>query len=151
MQDDAEPCQGFDKACRAALAAKPDEVVCFYVGGGRIGWPVERAAAAGLHWAVLDPKLWVPLVATAFPRGIIEELLAWAENDPFAAKSRGDDSVVGKFMRERRHTTWATIPNLVQHSDVVPSVLRSRNAAGRNISRVSVCYIGEEDPTQITW
>lgn len=151
IQDDAVPCLGFDTAARSALAVKPDRIVCFYVGGGRVGEPLVKAAVSCASWAALDQNLWVPLVATAFPRAIVAELLEWAESDSFAQKSRGDDAVLGKFMRAKGHIAWATIPNLVQHPDVLPSLIRRTAAAGRDRNRVAVCWVGEEDVSQIVW
>jgi hypothetical protein len=151
IQDDAIPCPGFATAARTALSIKPDKIVCFYVGGGRVGEPLVKAAVSCRNWATLDQRLWVPLVATAFPVAIVRDLLEWATTDSFAQKSRGDDAVIGKYMRERGLTAYATVPNLVQHPDVLPSVVRRTNAHGRDKNRVAACWIGDYPVEEITW
>jgi hypothetical protein len=151
VQDDALPCPGFDNAARTALAMRPDVMVCFYVGGGRVGDPLVHAAVRCVSWAPLNRDLWVPLVATAFPRAIVTDLLAWADKEPYAARAKGDDAVLGRFMRDKGLTAWATIPNLVQHEDMVPSIMRRTSARGTDRNRTAVCWIGDEDVASIQW
>lgn len=151
IQDDAVPCAGFAEAARTALSVKTDKIVCFYVGGGRAGDPLVRAAAECRNWVTLNRNLWIPLVATAFPVAVVRDLLEWAETDAFAQRSRGDDAVLGKFMRARGITPWATVPNLVQHPDVVASVTSRRSAHGRDRNRTAACWIGEHPASDITW
>lgn len=151
VQDDALPCPHFAEAARQALAMKNDVIVCFYVGGGGVGIPLQHAANRCASWAPLNRTLWVPLVATAFPAAIVAELLSWAADDSWARKARGDDAVLGKFMRAKGHTAWATVPNLVQHPDLVPSVNRHRNARGLDRNRVAVCWVGDHDARELVW
>lgn len=151
IQDDVVPCHNFGKAVPLVLNAKPDQIVCFYVGGGAIGAPVIRAGNACAHWTVLPRHLWLPVVATAIPVPIVQDLLIWAQTDTHALKARSDDSVLGRYARQRHHPIWATVPNLVQHPDKVTSLVRRRAAAGRDRHRVAACWIGDEDPLSIDW
>lgn len=151
VQDDAVPCPGFAEAAPGAIAAKSDRIVCFYVGGGRVGLPLRLAAQHCAPWAALDQRLWLPLVATSYPRVILEELLVWAEQDYLAQKSRADDSMLGRFLRAKNYRAWATVPNLVQHPDTEPSLVRRRAAKGIDPHRKAVCYIDSYDPRQILW
>ena len=152
IQDDATPCPGFDNAARTALAVRPESIVCFYVGGGRVGDPLVQAAFERCaRWAPLNRDLWVPLVATAFPRGLVTELLEWAKTEPYTKRAKGDDAVLGRFMRDKGITAWATIPNLVQHEDMVPSIMRRTHPRGMDRNRTAVCWIGDEDVGSLQW
>jgi len=151
IQDDAVPCKDFDLAARTALSVKPDKIVCFYVGGGRAGEPLAQAALSCKSWAALRQDLWIPLVATAFPVVVVRELQEWAATDHFALKSRWDDAVLGRFMRAKGITAWATVPNLVQHPDVAPSLIKRTAAAGRDKNRVAVCWIDDHPASEIVW
>ena len=151
IQDDALPCRNFVQVLPRLLTVKPDSIIALYVGGGQIGQPVVQAGERCHHWTLLSKQLWVPLVATLVPLPIVQELLAWAAEDSYAQRARWDDAVLGRFCRARNHRVWATVPNLVQHPDVVPSLARRSAAAGRDKHRVAACYIGEYDPLQIAW
>lgn len=151
IQDDAVPCRHFAEAVREVIAARQQDVICLYVGGGSIGQGVLAAARACKPWSPLPRNLWLPLVATIYPMAVVEEILTWAKTDEYAQRARSDDGVVGRFLRQSRHRAWATVPSLVQHPDNVPSLVRRTFAAGRDSHRVAACYIGGYDPLEIDW
>lgn len=151
IQDDTLPCLNFGKAAPVVLSARPNGIVCFYVGGGAVGLPVVHAGNACRHWTTLAKNLWLPLVATAFPVQTVQQLLVWAAVDSYAQRARGDDAVLGRFARAHHLPIWATVPNLVQHPDTVPSLIRRTAAAGRDKHRVAACFIGNHDPMSIDW
>lgn len=151
VQDDAELCRGFAAAALAALRAQPERIVAFYVGGRPASSARALCAAScqGESWVELDRSQWVPLVCAAFPRADVLELLAWAEG--WKGPRRGDDNVVGEFVRKTGRQALATVPSLAQHPDVAPSLVGRRAGRGRDRGRVAACFIGEHDPAQIAW
>jgi len=151
IQDDARCCKHFNTVLPKVLAAKPEEIVCLYVGGGGIGQGVVRAADACRNWTRLPGQLWLPLVATVLPITIVAQVLAWADQDEVARRARMDDGMMGRFLRQRKLHAWATVPSLVQHPDQVESLIRRRAAKGRDRHRVAACYIGEWSPLDIHW
>lgn len=151
LQDDVELCRDFADGVRAVIAARPERIICLYVGGGIIGAPLLRAGERCSHWTVLPQHLWLPAVATIYPRFILEELLTWTLTDKYALRARVDDAVLGRFLRTSGHRAWATVPCLVQHPDKVPSLIRRTAAGGRDRNRVAACYIGTHSPLDIEW
>lgn len=151
IQDDAEVCKDFVEALPRVLAAKPDEIVCLYVGGGGPGPGVIRAGNACLNWTRLSTQLWLPLVATVLPIVVVGQVLAWAEEDEHARRARMDDGMMGRFIRKQKLTAWGTVPSLVQHPDQVPSLIRRKAAKGRDRNRIAACFIGEFSPLDINW
>lgn len=147
LQDDATVCDGFRAAAEAAIAAQPDRIVVFFVGGN----PREHARAVlnacwlDRPYAELDHNRWLPVVATSWPAHLIRPLLDFVDEQHWGPKMRADDEVVGRFLRARRITPLATVPSLVQHSDTVPSMVGRRAAGGADRGRVAACWVGDCD------
>lgn len=132
IQDDAWPCEGFHVKAVTALEERPDSLVCFFVphsaGGGRNR--MLRASAKGEQWTLIGGGGWIPTVATSWPTALIEPFIEFASHKRFA-RQRGDDPLVARFVRTRRLEVWATVPSLVDHPDVEPSLIGRPHGAGR--------------------
>lgn len=156
LQDDALVCAGFVPAARAAIAARPNRMIAFYVGGNaRPATPALRAAARrGSPWAELTHMTWCPAVALAWPVALIAECLAFvdAQDWPLSFTTRGcDDEIIGRFLGHAGVTAIATVPSLVDHPDDVPSLIGKLARGGRDRRRVAACWIGDCDPGSIDW
>lgn len=142
VQDDALLCENFPSRMLAALLERPHGLVAFFVPGA----PPHRAAVlraeiAGDTWVRLPPT-WVPTVALCWPVPLIGPFLEWATAEyPEGDRRRGDDGPVGKWANRVREQVLAPIPSLVQHPDVVPSLIGRKASAGGNKARVAARYI----------
>lgn len=154
LQDDVRICPGFGAAARAALAARPEHPVAFFVGGQP--WEsanrVLAAGEAGEHWALLDPARWIPTVALSWPARLIRPALEFVDYQQWPPTFRADDEIVGQAMRHLRTDVYATVPCLVEHPDITPSLVGLRAAAGGDPGRVACCFIQPDcDATRIDW
>lgn len=153
LQDDVEVCDGFRPAVEAAIAAQPARLLALFVGGR----PVEhalalyRASDKGHSWAELRPDRWCPAVALCWPVEMIEPFLHYVEMQRWPAGFRADDEMIGRWLRTQGQGALATVPSLVEHPDVVPSLIGRRAWGGADVGRVAACYIGDCDVTTIDW
>jgi hypothetical protein len=145
LQDDALVCPNFAVAARAAIAARPDAVIAFYVGGAPYhqAEAVREACKRDDAWAVLENAHWLPAVAVSWPRPHIEEIVPWVDSQGWPEKFRADDEILGRYLREHRLRALATVPSLVDHPDVEPSLVGTRTRGGDDPARVAACYIGD--------
>lgn len=143
LQDDVELCGGFLPALRLALAARPDSIVALFVPTAlRHGsLRVLEACARDDAWAVIGTvETWIPVVALAWPARLIEDFAAWGRITHPPEIRRADDAIVGRYVRERGETVWATVPSLVEHPDDVESILGLRTGNPRS----ATCFAGEK-------
>lgn len=153
LQDDVIPCRNLVAAC--ALLARPDPV-CLFLGGAPVRTAVlaKKALARGERFVPVHRAEWVPVVAVLWPVEAAQACLDWTSVNrlPGDPNPRSDDAVVGSWARREKVAIWATVPSLVQHADVEPSLIGRRARAGRSLWRVAFSWIGEEqDPLQIDW
>lgn len=153
LQDDVIACPGFAAAAAAALLARPDRVVSFYVGGNArlAAARVTHAAAQGHAWATITRYDWVPAVALAWPVRLLPPFLAWVDQQQWPPSFRADDQIIGMFLRRQGEPLLATVPSLIDHPDDVPSLISNRARGGRDRLRVAACWIGDCDPAGIDW
>lgn len=153
VQDDALVCADFTAAATAALAAQPDRVVTFYVGGNArlAAARVVHAAGQGRSWAVINHYSWIPAVALAWPARLIPPLLAYCDRHRWTATFRSDDELLGRFLRTTGEPLYATVPSLVDHPDDVPSLIGTRHRGGRDKGRIAACWVGDCDASAIDW
>lgn len=159
VQDDAQLCRNFLPAIHRLIEARPASIICLFVAGRPVGSSrrLRRAAQEGLRWIQMNPQDWVPVVATIYPAVHVAELADWPDRKhrtrpPLRETHRkSDDFIVGLYARENRVPVWATVPSLVQHPDVVPSLVGRRPRAGADRGRVATLYIGDADPLEIDW
>lgn len=136
----------------AAVEARPGKPVAFWVGG----LPADACAAMtaahrdGRRWVDLSPWQWFPCVAVAWPTGTVARLLEWL---PGAQRfvTRADDAVTARFLQSEGIWPLATVPSLVEHPDVVLSVIGRRAWAGRDKGRVACVPAGGQDLSTIVW
>lgn len=155
VQDDAVPCEHFAEAAEAAIATKPDAAIAFYLGGQPVltATAALRASIKHERWVRINPRDWVPTVATAYPLELARELADFGDARRVNGRpSRGDDSVAGDFFRINKHRieAWATVPSLVEHPDDTLSLIGRRNMNGLNRGRVAKIMV-QGDARAIRW
>lgn len=145
VQDDAIVCTHFILGLKAAIRAQPDAigVACVTGNAQRNCRKMAHAWEQGLSWSVLDQMEWCPTVATWYPLDVLVQLAAWADRPGSVKRAeRGDDPVIGRFVKETKQLALATVPCLVEHPDDAPSLMGDRHWAGVARERISCCYIG---------
>lgn len=137
VQDDVRPCTWFRGHAVAAIRERPESIVALFLGGApvRSARLAQQAHRRGERWSRLHRSDWCPTVATVWPRSVAQAFLDFAVARP--PTGTGDDSVVGEFVRANDVPVWVTVPSLVQHPDVEPSLIGRRAGAGRNRMRVA--------------
>lgn len=156
IQDDAELCRSFDLVVPRVARARPDAIVALYVGGipRTSRDAIFSACERDQPFAILNPGSLLPTVALLWPTSVIASVLAWVDVQRWPPKFTADDEILGRAARALGIPVVATVPSLVQHPDVVPSVSgnRWRSMAGRNPNRVAACFIHPDcDPMAIEW
>lgn len=148
LQDDALICSGFVQGARAALAAKPDVPVSFFVNW--IGHQLARcqldACEQRSSWAQFPIYGWYPTVALCLPRELARGL---GEYVPPGRQPGADDAITAKFLNGRRARCWQTVPSLVDHDESVPSL--QGHAFQPRYRRDAACFIGDHNPSTIDW
>lgn len=154
VQDDVIPCRNLVEVC--SRIARPEPVVLFL--GGAPVTIAREARAAGLRGERMIPwRLraadWLPVVAVLWPVEVAESFIEWTGLNrlPGDPNPRSDDAVAGKWARKTRQEIWVTVPSLVQHPDVEPSLIGRKARGGRSSWRVAFDWIGDVDPLQIGW
>lgn len=157
IQDDATVCAGFSVAADAALAARPDRVVVFCVCGSppQHRLAIREACHRGDPWVELAVAHWLPTIAVAWPAGIARDLVSWVDGQNYPPKFVADDEITARFLRSRGIYACATVPSLVDHEDVLPSIMSRRMRNGRDPGRRAFLYIERDcwdcDPAEIDW
>jgi hypothetical protein len=150
LQDDVELVRDFDVRVRVALLERPGQLVAFFVPGmGLPGRWMREAARSGRDWLEFPTSVnWRPTVALCWPVSLVPEFLIYAE-EYIAHRLRlrkgtlWDDPVVGGFCRLYKLPVWATVPCLVQHPDLVPSLVKRRSYLGLNPARKAAVFVAD--------
>ena len=144
IQDDTQPCTGFPQALTEALAGAGDCPVALFVSRQalRTAPRFQLALQRGEPWCEWDLREgWVNVVALVWPVAVIPEFLAWCDSRGYHSGFwRADDAIVGEFMRKTGRTVLATVPCLVEHPDVEPSVAQPRRVSRNGIRRLAVAF-----------
>lgn len=156
IQDDVLVCDGFEESVAAAVAARPDRVIAFFVGGNPYEHRrrIREAHGKRWSWAELDNQRWCPAVGTCWPVDRIAPLLAWHDAQKFPAAFTADDEILGRFLRHSGELPLATVPSLLEHPDTVPSIANNRRSDGRDAGRRAALWVGDCgfcDARQIDW
>ncbi|MDR7492248.1 MAG: hypothetical protein QN122_12465 [Armatimonadota bacterium] len=128
IQDDAAPAPGLLAGARERARERPDALVALCVTRHHPGLrrAVEVAYGLGQRWLSLRPYVpWVPTVALLWPSWAARAVLSWAEErrlGPIGA----DDGVVGMAAACLGLQAVAAVPSLVEHPDLLPSLMRPR-------------------------
>lgn len=151
LQDDVTPCQGFPVLLRQAIRARPDRIIALCVCGRPTvaARDVLRARDRGDAWILLHRNQWVPTIALVWPTRIIRPALAWIAEQNWPREFYADDEIVGRVTRGLREPVLATVPSLVQHDDIVPSLIGKKNRAGADPGRVAALFYTV--PGDIDW
>lgn len=145
IQDDAWPCQNFQSRALEAVAERPDSPIAFFVPGLKSAGARRMADALrkGERWAQIGGTAITPLVALAWPAGLIEDFIRFATSQRIASRYTHDDPVATLFVKSRKLDVWATVPSLVEHPDAEPSLIDKPHGAGRFRHRVAAFYTGD--------
>lgn len=151
VQDDAVPCAGFRDLAMAAIEERPDDLIAFFVPGRTLlRRMMAKAHARGDRWWQMPNTNWVPTVALAWPAELAADFAVFGEQiietrEHHGLTTQGDDPYVGQWRMKRKRAVWATVPCLVQHPDIEPSLFRPglKPKAGANRARVAALYIGD--------
>jgi len=148
LQDDVELCRDFEVRAERALLERYGVLVAYFVPGlGLPGQWTRKAHAAGKSWVELPTSTnWVPVVALCWPAALVPDFLDFAEAH-IATRARlrkgtyWDDPVVGAYCRDRKLRVWATVPCLVEHPDVGPSLVKRKHYRGTNPARKAAVFV----------
>lgn len=143
VQDDCWPCVDFGTHAEAALAERPNKIVAFFVPGIRAAGAkrVSRVREKGGRWVNIGGTAITPVVATAWPADLIGPLVDFAESPRIQARYTHDDPVATLFVKKHKLDVWATIPSLVQHPDIEPSLIDKPHGGGKFRGRVAAFFI----------
>jgi hypothetical protein len=149
-------CANFAQALGQVVEAYPEFPIVLFLGGFPQGMAARcrQGMIQGKRYLPLYPSPIVPMVAVCWPREKAQEFLAWSETFRFLPGhpvARADDAVAATWMKKTRQTFMVTIPSLVEHPDVEPSVKGGdqKNAWGKDKQRVAVLFA--EDGLQYDW
>lgn len=141
VQDDAVPCERFPERMLERLEEKPDDLVAFFAPGAATHrTSVLRAAQKNQTWARLHGG-WIPCVALCWPVYRAREFVEHARvRYGDLEKHRADDAPIGYWTMRNRIPVYATVPSLVEHPDIEPSLIGKKNSSGRNRARVAAIF-----------
>jgi hypothetical protein len=143
VQDDVTLCPNFVPAVEKIADANPNTPVCLFL--ARL--PADAAARAtralkyGDRYVTFGLRSFVPVVALLWPSAKAEEFMEWVGSGvklPGESNPRSDDAVVGRWMATTRQEIKATVPSLVEHPDLEPSLIGRRRAWGQDKGRVAL-------------
>ncbi len=156
VQDDAYPCENFAPALKQVAEAHPDFPVCLFL--ARL--PREASARAAQvmrrnrtqRYVQLSWRNFMPVVAVLWPRAKAVEFAEWAAASPSLPgqrEPRSDDAMAGVWKMRERQTVYATVPSLVEHPDMEPSLIGRRAAWGKDKNRCAAFFC--EDGLKYDW
>ncbi|MEV5575057.1 hypothetical protein AB0L06_33890 [Spirillospora sp. NPDC052269] len=118
LQDDVGLSADFAGQLRSAIAQRPNHAVALYSHwrSPQNSYLVRRAAAAGASWAPLSDTDWAPALGLVLPAPLARDLAAYLAPIPDAVAD--DDQMIARFCRERGVPMVATVPHLVDESEV---------------------------------
>lgn len=126
IQDDAWPCDGFHDRAAAVIAEHPATTLAFFTPGfSHITRAVNVYRKAGANVMPHRGNTFVPMVAIAYPAEIPRGILEWEPTKKHsAAVVKHDDGMVASFMCRHRKQVLVTLPSLVQHLNLEPSMMK---------------------------
>jgi len=157
IQDDATPCEGFADAAPLAVQSQPDACIAFFHAARphENRHRIDRAIKEGNPLVQISIQKFAPVVALSWPADVICDCLCWTYDQGWPEEFRADDEIVGRALREHEVPVYATAPSLIQHEDVVPSLIRKPrydHGGGRNLNRVAYRFLSPpSDAREIAW
>lgn len=143
----------FAAALTRVADANPMNPVVLFLGGlpRTTGAKALQALKRGSHYSPVWIRDFMPVVAVLWPKQKAEDFLAWSKVDKLpGAFPASDDAIAGRWMLRTRQEVFVTMPSLVQHPDIVPSVIGRRQQWGKDKGRVALLFC-EGDPLEIDW
>ena len=123
IEDDGIVAKGFSEAAEAAIAARPEACIAFFVSAAakidRRGDDRCAKEAAAVRALVCQRALAVG--CSSYPVPIAERIADLV--DARAKEPRGDDGPIGDAMRIIRPQALVSVPSLAQHPDDTPSLI----------------------------
>lgn len=154
LQDDVRVCRDFAVTAARAIQARPDRLIAFFV-SGRLQEHIRAVTAAcdaDVPWCELGYLSWCPAVALAWPIRLVPAILNFVDKQQWPPEFRADDEIVGRFLRFAKEHPLASVPSLVEHPDLSPSLVSKRAAYGQDPGRIAACFIHPDcDPGLIDW
>lgn len=154
IQDDAVVCANFGAAVERIAEQNNVPVVLFLARlPSRIAGLALRAGKR--RECYLDTTMrindFLPVVAVLWPRQKAEEFLEWGTTHPLPGHPhpRSDDGAAGRWACLTKQLIRFTIPSLVQHPDMEPSLIGRQPAWGRDKGRVALMLA--EDALAYPW
>lgn len=152
VQDDVTLCLDFDVALTRLLERVPDRLVALFVAGAprRSAMELRLAEGRGDDLCEMSRMDWVPTVALVWPAAMAAEFTKYLGR--VAEHMWADDPIVGGWCNRKRIVPIATVPSLVQHPDVVPSLLpNDKSAGGKNGYRTAAVWRPGWSPVTSGW
>lgn len=156
LQDDTVACRNLLPALERIAQARPDNVVCLFLGGQPLRTARNATLAIGRRQSYVPVwfRDFVPVVAVLWPTPLAASFLEWSKTAVLPGMPRdpkSDDAIAGTWMRLAKQTVLCTVPSLVQHPDDVESTIGRRAMSGADRGRVAMHWIGDGDPLEIDW
>lgn len=154
IQDDAVVCANFAAAVTQVAEANPDTPVCLFL--AYLPRPTASAATRAMkldqRYCDVNFRDFVPAIAILWPVHKAQEMMEWTANNPKLPGNpapRSDDAVIGYWMRRTRQRIRATVPSLVEHPDMTPSLIGRRTRWGQDRGRKALFLA--EDGLSFEW
>lgn len=151
LQDDARPCRRFPETLERAVASQPEGLLVLCVCGlaRAAAHDVTRAAYYGHPWTRLIRRTFVQTIGLVWPAAVTRAGLEWVDAQGWPRMFTADDEIVGRIAEGLSLDVLATVPSLVQHDDLVPSLTGRPVGLGRNPQRQAVLF--EDEPAGVDW
>ena len=156
VQDDAVVCPGFKGAVEKVAARNPDKLVVLFLARlpGRVARQATMAAKKKECYLTAELRIneFLPAVAVLWPATKVREFLNWAQHNPRKlghTSPRSDDGVLGRWASLTKQQVRFTVPSLVQHPDMEPSLIGRQPAWGKDTGRIAQWFA--EDAEAFDW
>jgi hypothetical protein len=130
LQDDVQLCRDFAAHLHRAVAQHPRHAIALYTHwqSPQNSYLVRRAVASGESWARLSAEDWTPTVGLVLPADLARALADYL--GPVPDTEVDEDQFVARFCRERAVPIMATVPHLVDETDL-PTLVPEHDSSSR--------------------
>jgi len=127
VQDDARAPYGWRPLAEQAMIEKPEAMIALFLAGAphKSAALARRAHARGERWLRMPNDDWTPTVALIWPRERVEEFLEFRGG--YKGSGTGDDNVVGEYTKLRGVPVYATVPSIIDHPNIEPSLIGKKH------------------------
>lgn len=132
LQDDAVPVPDFRKHAERAAQERPNSLISLYIGNHRprtedVARAVGQAQRIGASWLSAETLFWG--VGVIVPTNLIPEILEACKDSKYAYDQR-----IGLWAKKTGNKVLYTYPSLVDHADLVTSVLGRKKDQGVRVA-----------------